>query len=104
MSKTDAVAEDGARYRWMVASRAIAALIGGFLLTSLVTAVLSLLLPLISSTPRAEAVLISTLISFMFWACIALWVFTTRSATRAWLGIAIPSAVLGLALYILRNP
>lgn len=101
MSKS-ALDENSARYRWMVASRAVAAIVGGFVLTSLITAVLSLLLPRITATPRAEAVLIATLISFVFWTCIVLWIFTTRSAKRAWLGVAIPSALLGFAFYALR--
>lgn len=96
------VDENSARYRWMVASRAVAAIIGGFVLTSLATGVGSLLLPMLSSIPRAEAVLISTLLSFVLWTCVALWVFSTRSATGAWLGITIPSVVLGVALILLR--
>lgn len=94
--------QNSTRYRWMVASRALAAIVGGFVLTSLATAVGSLLLPLVSSTPRAQAVLITTLLSFVLWTCVALWIFSTRSAARAWLGIAIPSVVLGVALILLR--
>lgn len=101
MSKSD-LDENSARYRWMVASRALAAIVGGFVLTSLITAVLSLLLPRITATPKAEAVLIATLISFVLWTCIVLWIFTARSARRVWVGIALPSALLGLALYALR--
>jgi hypothetical protein len=94
--------EGSTRYRWMVASRACAAAIGGYVLTSLATAALSLLLPRLLSIPRAEAVLTATLFSFVLYTGIVIWVFTTRSAARAWLVIGSVSLVLALSIWLLR--
>ncbi len=85
------------RYRLAVASRAIAAIGGGYLLAAAVTTVLSLVLPL----SRSEAVVTATLLSFLVYACAAIWVFAAASAWRAWIGIAIPTVVLALAGVVL---
>jgi len=83
------------RYRGDVAARAVAAIGGGYVLTSIVIALLALALPL----PRADAVTIATLLSFVVYTCVILWVFATRSAARAWVGVAACSAVLGALLW-----
>lgn len=87
------------RYRLGVASRAIAAIIGGYALAAASTAVLSLVLPL----PRVDAVMTATLLSFTIYTCAAIWVFAARDALRAWLGIGVPTIVMGLGLWLLRS-
>jgi len=84
------------RYRGAVASRAVAAIGGGYVLTSIAIALIALALPL----PRADAVSIATLLSFVIYTCAILWVFATTSATRAWVGIAASSAALGAVLWL----
>lgn len=84
------------RYRGGVAARALAAIGGGYVLTSIVSALLALALPL----PRADAVTIATLLSFVVYTCAILWVFATTSALRAWGGILACSAVLGAILWL----
>lgn len=84
------------RYRGAVASRAAAAIGGGYVLTSTAIALIALALPL----PRADAVTLATLLSFVVYTCAILWVFATSSATRAWGGIVVVSAVLGALLWI----
>lgn len=91
-----------AGYRFMVASRAIAGALGGYALASLVTAVLSLALPLLTGASRASALLTATLLSFAVYAVAVIWVFSARSALRAWVGLAIVSAVFGAALLALK--
>ncbi len=88
-----------ARYRLAVASRALAAIFGGYLLAALVTALLSVGLPL----ARAEAVLSATLLSFAIYACAVLWVFAAGSAWRAWLGLSIPSLVMAAVLHAMDS-
>lgn len=93
---------EGLRYRLGVASRAIAAILGGYALSGAASAVLALYLP----TTRAEAALTGTLAAFVIYPCAVMWVFAVRSAWRAWLGLLAPGAVLGallLAHYFLRN-
>jgi hypothetical protein len=63
-------------------------------LTSIASALIALALPL----PRADAVTIATLLSFVLYTCVILWVFATTSALRAWLGVAASCAVLGAVL------
>ncbi|MDO9420971.1 MAG: DUF3649 domain-containing protein [Herminiimonas sp.] len=87
------------RYRLGVASRAIAAIVGGYALAAASTAVLSLVLPL----PRVDAVMTATLLSFTVYTCAAIWVFAARDALRAWLGIGVPTVVMGLGLWLLRS-
>lgn len=85
-----------ARHRWMVASRALAAVAGGYALAALGAAALAVFLPL----PRADATLTGTMLSFLIYACAVVWVFAARTAARAWLGLLAPCAALGLALWL----
>lgn len=85
-----------ARYRWAVASRALAAIVGGYVLSALCATALALWLPL----ARAEAVTAGALVSFAVYAGAVVWVFAARSAGRAWAGLALPSAALGAVLWL----
>ncbi|MCB5190923.1 DUF3649 domain-containing protein [Methylobacillus arboreus] len=85
------------RYRLMVASRILAAVVAGYALTSSASILLALLLPI----PKAEAVLASTMLSFAVYAGVVIWVFQARSATRAWVGLLLPLAVLSLLCWLL---
>jgi hypothetical protein len=85
-------------YRLAVASRAVAALFAGYLLASLASVCLAHWLPL----ARAEAVVISMMLSFLVYLVAVIWCFACRSAWRAWLGMLIPCALLGAAYYCAR--
>lgn len=100
MSKTST--ESLASYRLMVTSRVIAAAMGGYLLASLATIVLALLLPVLFSTPRAEALLTASLWSFLIYAIAVIYVFTAQTATRAWLVLTIAGVALGGVYAALR--
>ena len=80
------------RYRLMVASRILAAVIGGYALTAALSVLLALLLPV----SRSEATLAATMLSFILYAVVVLWVFATSSATRAWLGLLVTALPLWL--------
>ena len=80
------------RYRLMVASRILAAVVAGYALASAI----SILLALIWPAPKAEAVLASTMLSFAIYAAVVLWVFATKSVIRAWVGLLIPLAIISL--------
>lgn len=80
----------------MVASRALAAIVGGYTVAALSASALAVFLPL----PRADATLTGTMLSFLVFACAVIWVFAARNATRAWLGLVLPAAALGLALWL----
>ena len=87
MSKAPSVSR---RYRWAVASRALAALLGGYALSSAATVLMALLWP----APLAQAVLWATMLSFLVYTVAVIWVFTTRSAARAWASMLIGTTVL----------
>lgn len=78
------------RYRLAVASRAVAAILGGYGLASAASACLAVWLPM----QRVDAVVTATMASFVVYTCGVIWVFATRNAWRAWAGILLPTAVL----------
>jgi len=90
-------------YRLAVISRSLAALLGGYLLASMVSICVALLAPM----PQVDATLTGLLLSFVFYLLAFIWCFACRSAWRAWLGVLLPSLVLaivnGLA-YWMKNP
>jgi hypothetical protein len=87
------------KYRLSVASRAIAAIGGGYAVAALSTALLASLLPM----TRSDAVITATLLSFTVYTCAAIWVFAARSAWHAWLGLVAPGVLLGLGLLVCRG-
>lgn len=87
------------RYRLGVASRTVAAIVGAYAMAAASTAVLSLALPM----PRVDAVMTATLLSFTVYTCAVIWVFAARDALHAWLGIGVPTVVMGLGLYLFRS-
>jgi hypothetical protein len=86
-------------YRLAVASRALAAIAGSYVLSAVSTTLLATLLP----QSKAEAVITATLLSFIVFCCAVLWVFAARNAWRAWVGLLVPSAVCGLGLWLQRG-
>ncbi|OZI39350.1 iron transporter [Bordetella genomosp. 1] len=86
------------RYRFIVASRAIAAIGGGYALASAVAAFLAVWLPM----SRLDAVVTAQLASFVVYACAVIWVFATRTTVRAWVGIIAPTLVFALLYWVGR--
>lgn len=93
------IGRGSARWRLSVASRALAAVIGGYALTALATFALAIFLPL----SNAEASMTATLSSFLIYTCVVIWVFATRTAWRAWAGIIASMAVLGALVWLQRQ-
>jgi len=75
-------------------SRIVAAVFGGYGMAAL-TSVAALALPI----SRPEAVLTGMLLSFVTYAAAVIWVFAVRSATRAWMGLAVAALPLLLAAW-----
>lgn len=93
-----AVPATGLRYRAGVASRAVAAIGGGYLLATLCTQALALGLPM----SPVDNVVAATLAGFVVYAVAVMCVFAAASATRAWLGLGGACALAALALALLR--
>ena len=85
------------RYRWQVASRVLAAVLGGYVLSSLVGVFLSIALPL----SRSDAVVTANVLSFAIYTGAVIWVFAVGTLRRAWLGLVVPSAVLGALITLI---
>ncbi|MFT4053346.1 MAG: DUF3325 domain-containing protein [Novosphingobium sp.] len=82
-------------HRIAIASRILAASLGGYAVTSLVIVALGALLP-IFGVARSSVILGATITSFPIWAGIVMAVFHARTARRAWAGLAIVGAPLGI--------
>lgn len=90
-------------YRLAVASRCLAALLGGYLLASMASVCIALLAPL----PRVDATLIGLLLSFVFYLLAFIGCFACRSAWRAWLGVLLPSLLMAMTsgiAYWIKTP
>lgn len=83
-------------YRMGVASRTLAAIVGGYVLSALVATVSAIYFP----GTRAEAALFGMLLSFVIYTMAVMWVFAVRSAWRAWLGLLLPALPLATAVLV----
>ncbi|TXM90416.1 hypothetical protein FV219_22205 [Methylobacterium sp. WL122] len=72
-------ARRGPAYRLAVAGRIVLAVLGGYAVAALLTALLSLTLPLV----RSEAVASATLVSFAVMVAVVVYVFAARTLGRA---------------------
>lgn len=90
---------DSALYRWAVLSRVLAAALGGYFLTSAAISFLALTLPM----PRDQAVGLATMLGFIVYAVLILWVFATRSLWRVWAWMLIPGAVFSALVWWLKQ-
>lgn len=88
-----------AGYRLGVLSRVVAAAVGGYAVASLFIVGAGYLTP----WNKARAVLGGSLLAFAVWAAVVMWVFSARSAARAWLGVAVVSALLGAVLWYFKQ-
>ncbi len=83
-------------YRLGVASRTVAAILGGYALSALVATVSAIYFP----GTRAEAAIFGMLVSFVIYTLAVMWVFAVRNAWRAWLGLLLPAIPLGIAVLV----
>lgn len=84
---------------WRLVSLIGAALLGGYVLATAVGIFLGSVLPL----PRSEAALTGNLLSFAVYVSAIIWVFSMRRPARAWLYLALSSALLITVWLILRG-
>ncbi|WP_349971598.1 DUF3649 domain-containing protein [Pseudomonas caspiana] len=77
-------------YRLAVASRIVAALLGGYLVAALTSVCISQWVPM----PRADAVVTGMMLSFVAYLLVVIWCFACRTAWRAWAGVLLPAAIL----------
>jgi hypothetical protein len=82
----------GTARRLSVLSRVLAAAVGGYVLINLANLALSVLLP----GEQYKALLFAMQISFVIYTVVIIWVFSVRSATKAWLGLAVVALPLAI--------
>ena len=82
-----------------IAARAAAAVFGGYALATVTVIGLAGILPM----GRGDAVMTGLLSSFLFYCLAAIWAFSTRSALKAWIGIAAWTAVFGIIALATRG-
>jgi uncharacterized membrane protein YjjP (DUF1212 family) len=87
------------RARLSIAARAVAALLGGYALASLVSALSAVIFPL----PREEAILAGNFLALLAYPASAVWSFLAASAGRAWIGLLVPGIAMALAVWMLRG-
>nr|WP_225213978.1 DUF3649 domain-containing protein [Comamonas avium] len=103
MSKQAAMSHNASlvRYRLAVASRVLAAFGGGYGLSAVFAAACGLVCVRWLGVTRADAVTLSTMLSFVVFTVAVLWAFACSSSRKAWLGIVVPAAVLGVCTWAL---
>ena len=74
-----------------VLSRVLAAVVGGYAAANVVAVGLAQVLPM----SRGDGVMTGILLTYLVYAAAVVWVFASRSARRAWLGILLTSAAFG---------
>ncbi len=79
-----------------ILSRSMAAIVGGYVLSNLLATLISYLLPM----PKVDSVLLSLQLSFLFYCMVIIWVFSTKTAGKAWLGLLIACVISSVGLYL----
>lgn len=89
------------RYRWMIFTRFVLAIFGGYYLAAIVAMCIA---TLFNSEPyQAYAVLSATMLAFVIHCAAFIWIFMVNSTLKAWLGIIIPSLIFTLAYWVLKG-
>jgi len=87
--------------RWTVFSRSLAAILGGYALATSSALFIGQLL--LSSAGKYQAIHIGLLLSFLVYACAAMWVFSVSNATKAWIGLIKWNIVFLLGTWLLMQ-
>jgi len=78
-----------------IASRVCAALLGGYVVASVLSMLVARVLPFAAPTATAVALLVAPL---LYLAAI-LWVFAVKSLARGWLGIGVVTVLSGMLVW-----
>ncbi len=81
-------------------SRLLAAIVPGYVLTNTSAIFIGNLLPLV----KAEAVFIVSMLSFVLYAVIIMWVFSDKSVKRVWLGLLLAITLTGTGSWLFHTP
>jgi hypothetical protein len=87
--------------RWAVFSRIMAAIFGGYALATASSLFIGQLL--LSSVGKYQAIHIGLLLTFIVYACTAMWVFSVSSASKAWISLIKCSVFFVAATWLLMQ-
>lgn len=90
---------DNARYRFQILLRVLAGFIGGYVLTGYITAVTAILLPM----TRADAVMLSSMLSYLWFAGILIWAFAIKSLLNLYLILAMLIGAMATLYFALQS-
>ncbi len=85
--------------RLLVLSRIMAAVFGGYALTTVMILLFSYLLPL----PKKDALMLATMLGYIIYALIIIWAFTVSRVKLVWLGIGASTGLCGAFVFLLHN-
>ncbi|QUT06693.1 DUF3649 domain-containing protein [Sphingobium phenoxybenzoativorans] len=88
------------RYRLSVASRVVAAALGGYALAAAISMALARALPM----SRAEAVTTATILGVLAMPAAVIWVFAARAAWLAWAGVIAVTMCAAAVAWLLGVP
>ena len=86
------------RYRLRIVSRALLAIVGGYVVAAAFAAATSLWLPALGWMSRSEAVMLGTMLAFVVHAVLAICVFSIASERKAWATVLVSGLLLGILL------
>jgi len=82
-------------------SRVLAAITGGYVLATANSIFISQLL--LSSVGKYQAIHIGLMLTFITYACVAMWVFSVSTATKVWLGLIKLTVLVAVATWLLMK-
>lgn len=89
------------KYRLMIFSRFILAIVGGYYFVAIAAMLIGFLF---SSEPsRANAVFSATMLAFVVHCILFIWIFMVNSTLKVWLGVIIPSLIMTLMYGLLKG-
>lgn len=86
-------------YRLLVLSRIVAAVAGGYAFATVMILVLTYLLPL----PQKDALMLSTMLSYIIYLLAIIWAFSVKTVRKAWIGISVATGLLGALAFLLHS-
>jgi len=86
------------RRPWLVVSRVLGAVLGGYAFSAAWVALLSVALPRVGMA-RSEAVILASMVGFLIYLGVLLWAFAQQSLVRVW---AVLAGGAGLAFALAR--
>lgn len=87
---------------WAIFSRVMAAILGGYVASNVAIIFLGYFLPFAFGASKAQSLYAGMSVSFIVYLLVAIWVFSARSAGKAWAWLSAPTLTLGALSYAMH--